>query len=109
MSSIAGAKTRRPAEAPARSNTRCARDMTAIVLYIAKYFAILERNGASAMRSRRLRVKFILPALTEATSPSWRPIKYSLFPPLGLATLAAYLPPDDEAEIVDEHVGPLNA
>ena len=40
---------------------------------------------------RRLRVKFILPALTEATSPFWRPIKYSLFPPLGLATLAGYL------------------
>jgi radical SAM superfamily enzyme YgiQ (UPF0313 family) len=51
-----------------------------------------------------LRVKFILPALTEATSPFWRPIKYSLFPPLGLATLAAYLSPDDEATIVDEHV-----
>ena len=53
---------------------------------------------------RPLRVKFILPALTEATSPYWRPIKYSLFPPLGLATLAAYLAPDDEAVIVDEHV-----
>ena len=39
------------------------------------------------------RVKFILPALTEATSPYFRPIKYSLFPPLGLATLAAYLAP----------------
>jgi radical SAM superfamily enzyme YgiQ (UPF0313 family) len=57
---------------------------------------------------RPLRVKFILPALTEATSPYWRPIKYSLFPPLGLATLAAYLRPDDEAIIVDEHVGPLD-
>jgi radical SAM superfamily enzyme YgiQ (UPF0313 family) len=57
--------------------------------------------------SRPLRVKFILPALTEATSPYWRPIKYSLFPPLGLATLAAYLRPDDEATIVDEHVEPL--
>src|SRR5437762_3213035 len=42
-------------------------------------------------RPRPLRVKFILPALTEATSPNWRPIKYSLFPPLGLATLASYL------------------
>ncbi len=41
--------------------------------------------------TRPLRVTFILPALTEATSPYWRPIKYSLFPPLGLATLAAYL------------------
>jgi radical SAM superfamily enzyme YgiQ (UPF0313 family) len=51
-----------------------------------------------------LRVKFILPALTEATSPFFRPIKYSLFPPLGLATLAAYLRRDDEAVIVDEHV-----
>ena len=56
---------------------------------------------------RRLRVKFVLPALTEASSPFWRPIKYSLFPPLGLATLAAYLAPDDDAVIVDEHVEPL--
>ena len=56
---------------------------------------------------RRLKVKFILPALTEATDPYWRPVKYSLFPPLGLATLAAYLSPDDEAWIVDEHVEPL--
>lgn len=56
---------------------------------------------------RPLKVKFILPALTEATNPYWRPIKYSLFPPLGLATLAAYLSPDDQAAIVDEHVEPL--
>jgi radical SAM superfamily enzyme YgiQ (UPF0313 family) len=55
-------------------------------------------------RHRPLRVKFILPALTEATSPYWRPIKYSLFPPLGLATLAAYLGPDDQPVICDEHV-----
>jgi radical SAM superfamily enzyme YgiQ (UPF0313 family) len=46
----------------------------------------------------------ILPALTEAKSPFWRPIKYSLFPPLGLATLAAFLDPDDEVELVDDHV-----
>jgi len=52
-------------------------------------------------------VKFILPALTEATSPFFRPIKYSLFPPLGLATLAAYLGPDDQAILVDEHVETL--
>jgi radical SAM superfamily enzyme YgiQ (UPF0313 family) len=51
-----------------------------------------------------LAVKFILPALTEATSPFWRPVKYSLFPPLGLATLAAYLDHGDQATIVDEHV-----
>jgi radical SAM superfamily enzyme YgiQ (UPF0313 family) len=57
--------------------------------------------------ARPLNVKFILPALTEATGPYWRPIKYSLFPPLGLATLAAYLTPDDRAVIVDEHVEPL--
>jgi len=56
---------------------------------------------------RRLRVKLILPALTEATGPYWRPIKYSLFPPLGLATLAAFLDPQDEAVIVDQHVQPL--
>jgi radical SAM superfamily enzyme YgiQ (UPF0313 family) len=46
----------------------------------------------------------ILPALTEATSPFWRPIKYSLFPPLGLATLAGFLDRDDEVTIQDEHV-----
>jgi radical SAM superfamily enzyme YgiQ (UPF0313 family) len=53
-------------------------------------------------------VKFILPALTEATSPLFRPIKYSLFPPLGLATLAAYLAPEDRAVIRDEHVERLD-
>ncbi len=55
-----------------------------------------------------MKVKMILPALTEATSPFWRPIKYSLFPPLGLATLAGYLDDDDEVEIQDEHVEALN-
>src|SRR5438309_2355010 len=49
----------------------------------------------------------ILPALTEATSPFFRPIKYSLFPPLGLATLAAYLGDDDDVTICDEHVEKL--
>src|SRR3954470_18611316 len=51
-----------------------------------------------------MRVTMILPALTEATSPLFRPIKYSLFPPLGLATLAGYLRDDDEVRIWDEHV-----
>ena len=51
-----------------------------------------------------MKVKMILPALTEALSPYWRPIKYSLFPPLGLATLAGYLAEDDEVTIQDEHV-----
>lgn len=55
-----------------------------------------------------MKVKMILPALTEATSPFWRPIKYSLFPPLGLATLAGYLRADDEIEIQDEHVEKIN-
>ena len=54
-----------------------------------------------------MKVKLILPALTEATSPFWRPIKYSLFPPLGLATLAAYLEWNDAVEIQDEHVESL--
>lgn len=54
-----------------------------------------------------MKVKFILPALVEAKSPLWRPIKYSLFPPLGLATLAAFLSPDDEVDLVDDHVETL--
>jgi radical SAM superfamily enzyme YgiQ (UPF0313 family) len=55
-----------------------------------------------------MKVKMILPALTEAESPFWRPIKYSLFPPLGLATLAAYLSPYDEVELQDQHVERVN-
>src|SRR5512133_1267566 len=54
-----------------------------------------------------MKVKMILPALTEAKSPFWRPIKYSLFPPLGLATLAAYLSENDEITLQDEHVETL--
>ncbi len=55
-----------------------------------------------------MKVKLILPALTEAKSPYWRPIKYSLFPPLGLATLAGYLDPGDEVTLQDEHVERLD-
>ena len=53
-------------------------------------------------------MKLVLPALTEATSPYWRPIKYSLFPPLGLATLAAYLDPSLDISLQDEHVERLD-
>ncbi len=55
-----------------------------------------------------MQVKFILPALLEATDPGFRPIKYALFPPLGLASLAGYLQPDDDAALEDEHVMPLH-
>jgi len=54
-----------------------------------------------------MRVKLILPSLTEAKSPFWRPIKYSLFPPLGLATLAAYLDENDDVDLQDQHVEDL--
>ncbi len=50
----------------------------------------------------------ILPSLQEAGTPEWRPIKYSLFPPLCLATLAAYLDSSDNIELVDQHVETLN-
>jgi radical SAM superfamily enzyme YgiQ (UPF0313 family) len=55
-----------------------------------------------------MRVLMFLPALTEATSPQFRPIKYSLFPPLGLATLAGYLEDSDEVTLHDEHVERLD-
>jgi len=55
-----------------------------------------------------MKVKLILPSLTEAKSAFWRPIKYSLFPPLGLATLAAYLNENDEIDLQDQHVEKLN-
>jgi radical SAM superfamily enzyme YgiQ (UPF0313 family) len=55
-----------------------------------------------------MKIKMILPALTEAKSAYWRPIKYSLFPPLGLATLAAYCAPGDDIDLQDEHVEEIN-
>jgi len=55
-----------------------------------------------------MKVKMILPALTEAKSPFWRPIKYSLFPPLGLATLASFLDAKDKITLQDEHVETLD-
>src|SRR3990170_516361 len=55
-----------------------------------------------------MKVKLVLPALTEAKSAYWRSIKYSLFPPLGLAALAAYLGEEDEIAIADEHVERLD-
>ncbi len=55
-----------------------------------------------------MKVKMILPALAEARGPDWRSIKYSLFPPLGLATLAAYLNEEDEVTLEDEHVEVLD-
>src|SRR6185295_15141535 len=92
---MTGKKASRPPTAPTRSKRRF--DSRIDVM---RRIAILYNTK----NLRHLRVKLILPALTEATSPYWRPIKYSLFPPLGLATLAAFLTPDDEAVLVDEHV-----
>ena len=55
-----------------------------------------------------MRGMLILPALAEARLPGWRPVKYALFPPLGLATLAAFLDPGDDACIEDGHVTALS-
>jgi len=66
------------------------------------------RALSGAARGRPLRVKLISPAKTAADSPFWRSIKYSLFPPLGLATLAGYLDEADEVTLQDEHVETLD-
>jgi len=55
-----------------------------------------------------VKVKFVLPSLAEASDPDFRPIKYSLFPPLGLATLAGYLDESDEIDLQDAHVETLD-
>ncbi|MCP4270930.1 MAG: B12-binding domain-containing radical SAM protein [Gammaproteobacteria bacterium] len=55
-----------------------------------------------------MKIIMILPSLQEAESPYWRPVKYSLFPPLGLATLAAYVGDGDEVELIDQHVEKLD-
>ena len=54
-----------------------------------------------------MRVKLILPRFTPAQAVGPRRIKYSLWPPIGLATLAGYAAADDEVWIEDENVEPL--
>ena len=56
-----------------------------------------------------MRVKFIMPGPPEARRRFGRPVKYSVFPPLGLATLAAYLHEEDEATLQDECVERLDS
>src|SRR6266568_2464994 len=68
----------------------------------------LQQDRIERTRSVLMKVKMILPALTEAISPYFRPIKYSLFPPLGLATLAGYLDDSDQITLQDEHVEQLD-
>ena len=55
-----------------------------------------------------MRFKLILPSLTDAAGMRKRGVKYFRFPPLGLAALAAYLRPDDQVDMQDEHVETLN-
>ena len=50
-------------------------------------------------------ILFLLPALQEVLSQDFRQIKYSLFPPLSLLTLAGLVPRDSYRMLVrDEHV-----
>jgi radical SAM superfamily enzyme YgiQ (UPF0313 family)/AcrR family transcriptional regulator len=71
-------------------------------------------TDVGAMQARRaplrrpLRIKMISPAKTAPDGRFWRSIKYSLFPPLGLATLAGYVGPDDAVDLQDEHVETLD-
>ena len=46
--------------------------------------------------------------MSEAIGSNRRSIKYSLFPPLGLATIASFFSPDDTLQLVDEHVEVLH-
>jgi hypothetical protein len=55
-----------------------------------------------------MKIRMILPALTEAKSPYWRRIKYSLFPPPGPTTLAAYCTSCDDIDLQDQHVEEIN-
>jgi radical SAM superfamily enzyme YgiQ (UPF0313 family) len=55
-----------------------------------------------------MRVKLILAAPEAARRKFRRPVKYSLFPPLGLATLAGYLREVDEVTLCDESVERLD-
>jgi radical SAM superfamily enzyme YgiQ (UPF0313 family) len=72
------------------------------------YLCFVFQSTFKIENKESVKIKMILPALTEAKSPFWRPIKYSLFPPLGLATLAAYCSPEDDITLTDEHVEEIN-
>ncbi len=54
-----------------------------------------------------MRVKLVLPRFTRSQAHSRRKINYSLWPPIGLATLAGYVHAGDEVWIEDENVEPL--
>ncbi|MBI5722985.1 MAG: B12-binding domain-containing radical SAM protein [Planctomycetes bacterium] len=54
-----------------------------------------------------MKAKMILPALMDKADPYFRPIKYALFAPLGLASLAGYFSESDEVELQDENVEEL--
>src|SRR5690606_17292193 len=96
-----GAHRLSPSLSPRRAHVACARKATAL-------HGTCTTGAYLGRQEVTVKVKLVLPALTEATSPFFRPIKYSLFPPLGLATLAAYLDDGDEAVLVDEHVERLD-
>ena len=49
-----------------------------------------------------MHIKMILPALTEATSPLWRPIKYSLVINLQTAKALGLTVPPDLLAMADE-------
>ena len=55
-----------------------------------------------------MKVKMILPTVAQKDGRLWTAVKYSTFPPLGLATLAGYLRDDDEISIHDEHIETLD-
>jgi len=58
--------------------------------------------------SKRYRLLFALPALTEVRAGDYRLIKYARFPPLSLLTLAGMTPTERYEMLVrDEHVEPI--
>ncbi len=84
-------------------NLKCIQASCFLVCFVPSWF-----KKTQVKKIKIMKIKMILPALTEAKSPYWRPIKYSLFPPLGLATLAAYCNDGDEVTLQDEHVEELD-
>jgi radical SAM superfamily enzyme YgiQ (UPF0313 family) len=62
----------------------------------------------SRVRRTIMEVKLISPPMTVGQTRGLRQVRYSLFPPLGLATLAGYLRDDDEVTLTDENVERLH-
>ena len=103
---ITGAKTSQTSQC-ARNVEHTLADLTSDYFTLQSY-ARCQPRGPGPTMAGRCASSSSCPPSPRRPARTGGPSSTRFFPPLGLATLAAYLPPDDEAVIEDEHVAPLH-